>query len=122
MGHEQIFQDMVNALKGELGKGYSTISNFVESQGKLLAKQAEDLAKSRLSGSLANDDELYHFFLQSLQQNTENLAKSLVMLSALTIEKAWNAVANALWGGIRTILSGAGVPANLLPQTPPINI
>jgi hypothetical protein len=122
MDHTQILQDMAAALKGELGSGYSTISSFVESQGKLLAKQAEDIAKSRISGSLRDDDDLYHFFLDSLKHNTENMARSVVMLSALTIEKAWNAVANVLWGGIRTILSGAGVPANLLPQTPPISL
>ena len=122
MDHTQILQDMAAALRGELGSGYSTISSFVESQGKLLAKQAEDIAKSRISGSLKDDDDLFHFFLESLKHNTENMAKSVVMLSALTIEKAWNAVAGVLWGGIRTILSGAGVPANLLPQTPPLSL
>lgn len=122
MDHTQILNDMVGALKGELGNGFSTIKGFVESQGKLLAKQAEDLAKSRISGSLANDDELYAFFLENLENNAKNMAKAIVMLSALTIEKAWNAVAGVLWGGIRTILSGAGVPSNLLPQTPPISL
>lgn len=122
MDPEQILQDMVAALKGELGDGYSTISSFVQSQGKLLAKQAEGIARSRISGSLATDDELYNFFLESLRHNTENMARSVVMLSALTIEKAWNAVAGVLWGAIRTALSGAGVPGNLLPQTPPINL
>jgi len=122
MDHQQILGDMADALKGELGDGYSTIKNFVESQGKLLAKQAEDLAKSRLNGSLANDDELYQFFLEGLESNAKNMAKAIVMLSALTIEKAWNAIAGVLWGGIRSILSGAGVPGNLLPQTPPINL
>ena len=122
MDHQQIFSDMAAALKGELGEGYSTIRNFVESQRKLLAKQAEDIAKSRLNGSLKDDDELFQFFLDGLQTNAENMAKSIVMLSALTIEKAWNAVAGVLWGGIRTILSGAGVPAGLLPQTPPLHV
>jgi hypothetical protein len=50
------------------------------------------------------------------------MVKAIVMLSALTIEKAWNAVAGVLWGAIRTTLSGAGVPANLLPEQPPINL
>ena len=122
MDHEQIFKDIVAALKGELGSGYSAISNFVESQGKLLAKQAESIAKSRLTGSLKDDDELYEFFLDSLKANTENMVKSIVMLSALTIEKAWNAVAGVLWGAIRTTLRGAGVPDNLLPAQPPINV
>ena len=122
MDHQQILGDMVAALKGELGEGYSTIRSFVESQGKLLAKQAEDIAKSRVSGSLATDDELFEFFLDGLKQNAENMTKAVVMLSALTIEKAWNAVAGVLWGAIRTALSGAGVPASLLPQTPPISL
>lgn len=122
MDANQILSDIVAALRGELGQGYSSISNFVQTQGKLLAKQAEGIAKSRLTGSLANDDEQYEFFLGNLKANTENMAKSIVMLSALTIEKAWNAVAGILWGGIRTILSGAGVPGNLLPATPPIQV
>lgn len=122
MDHQQIFGDIVAALKGELGQGYSTISGFVESQGKLLAQQAEHIARERLNGSLKDNDDLYHFFLEGLQTNAENMAKAIVMLSALTIEKAWNAVAGVLWGGIRTILSGAGVPGNLLPQTPPFNL
>lgn len=122
MSHEQILNDMAAALKGELGEGYSTVKSFVESQGKLLAKQAESIATSRISGSLKQDDDLYEFFLENLKNNAENMTKSIVMLSALTIEKAWNAVAGALWGAIRTALSGAGVPGNLLPQTPPFNM
>ena len=122
MGHQQILDDMVAALKGELGEGYSTIKSFVESQGKLLAKQAESIATSRIGGSLREDDDLYEFFLENLRNNAENMAKAIVMMSALTIEKAWNAVAGVLWGAIRTALSGAGVPGNLLPQNPPINM
>ena len=122
MDHDQILGDIIAALKGELGAGYSTIQSFAESQGKLLAKQAEDIARSRISGSLKDDDDLFAFFLEGLRHNAENMAKSIVMLSALTIEKAWNAVAGVLWGGIRSILSGAGVPDNLLPETPPIHL
>lgn len=119
MDHTRILGDTVAALKGELGDGYSQISNFVEKQGRLLAKQAEDIARSRIDGSLADDDELFEFFLENLKTNTENMAKAIVMLTILTIEKAWNAVAGVLWGAIRSILGGAGVPRELLPETPP---
>lgn len=122
MDHQQILNDIAGALKGELGDGYSSIKSFVESQGRLLAKQAEDITKSRINGSLANDDELFQFFLEGLERNALNMARSLVMLSALTIEKAWNAVAGVLWGAIRTALSGAGVPGALLPQQPPLSL
>lgn len=119
MDNQQMLNDIVSALKGELSAGYSTIKSFVESQGRLLAKQAEGIATSRANGSLKNDDEMFHFFLESLENNAKNMVRSIVMLSALTIEKAWNAIAGVLWGGIRTILSGAGVPGALLPQQPP---
>ena len=122
MSHQQILNDMVAALKGELGDGYSSIKSFVESQGKLLAKQADSIATSRVGGSLRQDDDLYEFFLENLRNNAENMAKAIVMMSALTIEKAWNAVAGVLWGAIRTILSGAGVPASQLPQDPPFQM
>lgn len=122
MNHQQILDDIVAALKGELGDGFSAIGSFVQSQGSLLAKQAESIATSRISGSLKNDDALYQFFLENLKTNSENMVKSIVMLSALTIEKAWNAVAGVLWGGMRSILSGAGVPGSLLPEQPPFSI
>lgn len=122
MNSQEILGDIIAALKGELGKGYSTIKTFAESQGNLLAKQAEEIATSRVSGSLAKDDDLYHFFLEGLERNAVNMAKAIVQLSALTLEKAWNAIAGVLWGGIRSILTGAGVPATLLPETPPINL
>jgi len=122
MDNQAILNDMVSALKGELGGGYSAIASFVQSQGRLLAKQAESIAKSRLSGSLKDDDEMFEFFLDNLKSNSENMAKAVVEMSALTIEKAWNAVAGVLWGAIRTTLSGAGVPANLLPQQPPLSL
>ncbi|WP_137864966.1 MULTISPECIES: hypothetical protein [unclassified Sphingomonas] len=122
MDSQDILGNMVAALKGELGQGYSVISSFVQNQCYLLARQAENIATSRATGSLRNDDELFAFFLQGLRKNAEDAAKSVVMLSALTIEQAWNAIAGALWGGVRSILTGAGVPAHLLPETPPLNL
>ncbi len=122
MNHQQILSDIVAALRGELSGSYSSIAGYVESQARLLAKQAEEIATSRISGSLAGDDELFEFFLEGLRVNAENMARSVVMLSALTIEKAWNAVAGVLWGAIRHALGGAGVPAALLPETPPFRM
>lgn len=119
---DDILNELVSVLKGELGAGYFAISGIVENQGRLLAKQAAHIAKSRVNGSLKDDDDLYRFYLQSLEDNAIATAKAIVMLSALTIEKAWNAVAGVLWGAMRTILSGAGVPGALLPATPPITL
>ena len=115
-----ILDEMIGALRGELADGYDLISDFAERQGRMLAKQAEHLAKERADGFLAEDEELFAFFVEGMQRDTENMARSIAMLTALTIEQAWNAVANALWGGMRAILAGAGVPPALLPETPPL--
>jgi hypothetical protein len=122
MTPQQILDDIAAALKGELGSGFSQISTFVQTQGRLLARQAEGIARERADGELAGDDEFFEFLLGNLQRNTRNMAQSVAMLTILTIEKAWNAIANALWGGIRQILSNAGVPAGLLPETPPLSV
>ena len=120
MNAAEILDDMLGALRGELADGYDLVSDFAERQGRMLAKQAEHLAKERANGFLTGDDELFDFFVDGMKRDGENMARSIAMLTALTIEQAWNAVANALWGGMRTILTGAGVPPNLLPATPPL--
>lgn len=122
MDFQDILDDLVHALKGELGDGFGQIEGFVRQQGRLLAKQAETIATMRVDGPLAGDDERFAFFLESLKSNSENFSRSLVMLSILTIEKAWNAVAGVLWGAIRQILGSAGIPGNLLPETPPLSM
>jgi hypothetical protein len=119
MDASTIFTDLRAALKGELGEGYSTISSFIERQGRLLADQAAFIAEQRATGSLRDNDALFEHFLEGLKTNAVNLTHHVAMLTALTIEKTWNAVANVLWGAIRTIMSASGVPAALLPATPP---
>ena len=119
MSATAILDEMRDALRGELGQGFSLISGFVNEQGRLLADQAVFIAEQRANGDLRDNDALYHFFLDGLKTNTENMARSVAMLTALTIEKAWNAIANALWGGLRGILTAAGVPAPLIPGAPP---
>ena len=119
MDASTILADLQAALKGELGAGYSTISSFIARQGRLLAEQAVLIAEQRTNGSLRDNDALFEHFLDGLKTNTINLAHHVAELTALTIEKTWNAVANVLWGGIRTIMSAAGIPAGLLPATPP---
>lgn len=110
-----------SALKAEVGRGYSSIKQFVRSQGQKLAEQAIFLAEQRATGSLAgsSNDSLYEFFLEGLKTNAENLAKSVAMLTVLTIERAWNAIANVVWGALSGILKAAGLPAVLIPTAPP---
>ncbi len=118
MNADAILEAIVNGLKTELGNGFGTIASFVERQGRLLAKQAELIARSRINGELANDDEFFEWLLDRLAKDTENMARSVAVLTALTVERAWNAVANAVWGGLSAILTAAGVPAPFIPARP----
>lgn len=119
MNADDMLADIISALKLELGTGFKKIAKFVEQQGKLLAKQAELIARSRINGPLANDDEFYQWLLKGLEKDTANMAKGVAVLTALTIERAWNAIANVVWGGLSAILTASGVPAPLIPAKPP---
>jgi hypothetical protein len=120
MNASDILEDVLAALRGELADGFSAVSAFAQRQGRMLAVQAELIGRERIDGSLRDDDELFGFFLDGLQRDTLNMARSIAMLTILTIERAWNAIANALWGGIRQLLTAAGIPGGLLPATPPL--
>jgi len=119
MDASDILDDLLSNLRTELGDGFSAISNFARVQGEMLAKQAARIARSRIDGDLADDDDFYNWLLGGLERDTANMARSIAVLTVLTIEKAWNALVNALWGGIRSILTAAGLPAPLIPETPP---
>lgn len=121
MDYKDILGDIVDGLKEDIGEDLSSTRAFVEDQAKLAAKQAEMIAVSRVSGSLKDDDELFKYFMDQLVESARQVAISVAMHTIVTIEKAWNAVANALWGALRTVLGGAGVPNDLLPETPPFS-
>jgi hypothetical protein len=119
MAASDILDDMLAGLKTALKGGFEAISNYAETQGGLLAKQAEHIAQSRVSGALS-DDSLFQWMLDGLKRDTENMVRAIAMLALITIETAWNAVAHALWGGISKILTAAGLPAVLIPDQPTI--
>lgn len=121
MNFEQILSAITTALKNEIGEDLTSIQNFIDSQGNLISQQALWIAESRAYGTLKNNDDLFNYFTGALKRDTIGLAQSVAMHSIITIEKAWNAIANVVWGSIRTILTGAGIPANLLPETPPLS-
>ncbi len=119
MNPDDLFGEIVAALKGELGTGFNKIKKFVETDAKLMAKHTAWIAQSRIEGVLANDDAFYEWHLEGLKRDTVNMAKTVAVLTALTIEQAWNAVANVIWGALSKTLTAAGLPAPLIPSKPP---
>lgn len=119
MDASEIVEQVLAALRGEIGEGFGEIAGFAQRQAEMLAKHAKLIADQRIDGVLRDDDEYYRFWLDGLERDTLDLARNIAMLSILTIEKAWNAVAGVLWGAMRTILTAAGLPGPLLPAAPP---
>ncbi|MEM8695556.1 MAG: hypothetical protein AAGE05_05990 [Pseudomonadota bacterium] len=117
----EIVSDLLGNLEEQLGDDIGTIRTFASSQGKKLAAQAKLIAEQRVAGVLRDDDELFEHFVQSLKDAAENFARSVVMLTVLTIEKAWNAIVNAIWGALNGILQGAGLPSVFIPGPPSVN-
>lgn len=117
---DALVRELGASFVAELGDGWSRISTLVESQGKKLAVQAEMLTASRITpgGQLNGDDALFNWFVEELRQATLSLARTVVSLTVLTLEKAWNALVGVLWGAINKALTGAGLVALPIPGVP----
>ncbi len=119
MTPQDILGQMTGALQKQLGAGYGQIAGFVTTQGALLAKEAADIAQSRIAGACAGDDDFWQWSLQRLENDTANMARAVAVMSLLTLEEAWNAMVGALWGGLHQILAAAGLALPTLPSAPP---
>jgi hypothetical protein len=114
----KLVDDVLDALRGELGEGFASIADFAEKQSKMLAQQAAFITEARLNGSLKDDDELFDFFVDQLKEMSGNFARAVAQLTVLTIERAWNAVVDAVWGAINGAIGAAGFPALPIPRAP----
>jgi uncharacterized protein YecA (UPF0149 family) len=113
-----LVEDIINALKHNVGANWQAISQFAQSQTTLLAKQGKLIAESRATGALHDDDELFYFFVDQLAENTKNFTRSMAALTAITLESAWNTVVTKLWNAINTIITHAGLPGLIIPPLP----
>lgn len=115
---EKIGKKILSTLTDMIGSDVQDHVDFAQGQTKLLAKQAALIAQAAINGDIDEDDQ--EFFTESLRKSTENFARTLVALTILTIEKAWNAVVEILWGAINKALNSAGVPFIFpIPGPPP---
>jgi len=115
---EAIGQAILGRLSEILNEDIRHHAAFAERQAKMLATQAAMITRATIAGELDTDSQA--FFLDDLKRLTANLARTLVGLTILTIEKAWNAIVGVLWGAINTALQGAGLPFTFaVPGAPP---
>ncbi len=113
----KIGQDIVDALNGILQDDVARYVDFAERQSAGLAKQAAWIAEATIAGEIDADDR--QWFLENLEKMTENFARVVVGLTLLTIEKAWNAIVDVLWGAVNSALKAASVPIKIpVPAAP----
>ncbi len=114
---EAIGKDIVDTLNGILNDDISRYVSFFKSQTLGLAKQAAWIAEATATGEI--DADTRDWFIGNLQRMTEDFIRTLVGLTLLTIEKAWNAVVGILWGAINTALDAASIPIQIpVPSAP----
>lgn len=115
---EALLSDVIQAVQDIVEDDWSRISNFTESQGRMLANQAVMITTARTVGSLKNDDDGFEFFLRQLEKMTRNFTQSIAALTIVTIEKAWNVVVGVVWGAVNGALSAAGLSGVSIPAAP----
>ncbi|GAA4128563.1 hypothetical protein ACFFTN_04470 [Aminobacter aganoensis] len=114
---EAVSKKILSSLTKIIGDDVRDHVQFAEEQTKLLAKQAALIAQAAISGDIDADDR--DFFTESLRASAENFARTLVALTILTIEKAWNALVSILWGAINKAIESAGLPISFpIPGAP----
>jgi hypothetical protein len=95
---QSLVTDILNALSASVGGDIKVFVPFAERQATALAKQAEWIAEETAAGQLTEDDRAW--FLNDLATLSKNFAQVIAGLTALTIEKAWNAIVGAVWAAI----------------------
>jgi len=106
---DEVADDIYSRVKESLENDWNTLSTFHRSQGKKLARQAALLAQLRLSGELPKDDPIFETLNEQFEDAARNFAQAVANLTLLTLQNAWNAIVDTLWGAVNELLSGAGL-------------
>jgi len=102
---EALGGQIIARLNEILNDNITTFVAFADRQARGLAKQSAWIAEATLAGELDAEDRAW--FLEKLEEVAANFARSVAALTLLTIEQAWNAIVETLWGAINGAISGA---------------
>lgn len=113
---DELAAAIVGALKDAVQPGVNIATAFVKSQANALAMQAALITGARVSGQIT--EEQFKRFNKQLRALTENFVRTVAHLFLITLQKAWNAVVDVLWGRINDVLDSAGLPKLPIPSAP----
>lgn len=103
-----LIQQMQSAASQVANKDISVLQGFSDRQIKAIAQQAALVSAGIASGQIT--EETQSFFLDSLKTMAQSFANTLQGLTAVTIEKVWNAMVGVIWSAIGTA-TGIQLPA-----------
>ncbi len=113
---------IISSLTEIIGEDFEAHKAFAEKQTKALAKQAAWIAVTAAasygSPNGFDDEEERDWFLDKLEKASRNFVNTMVALTIITLEKAWNAVVGAIWGAINGVVESAIGVALPIPGVP----
>ena len=104
---DQLFSDIKTAAMPILNKDLATVTGFSQRQLMALGQQAALVAAGIASGQITEDTR--EFFVDNLQQMTQNFLDTLEGLFMLTVEKLWNAIVGVIWTTINGAIVATGI-------------
>jgi hypothetical protein len=104
----QLVKDITDAASGIINSDVTKLGGFSQRQVEAIAHQAGLVSAGIASGQIT--DETKDFFLDGLKDMSRNFVNTLVGMSAVTVEKVWNAVVGVIW---KAISAATGVALRL---------
>jgi predicted GTPase len=91
----QLGDDILNAVKGVVGKDLPALGDFAKAQLEAIAEQTALIAKGIAAGWIDTEAEKQHW-ADTLKDMATEFAKTLRALIVITIEKTVNAIINVI--------------------------
>jgi hypothetical protein len=110
---EQLVTDIKGAVNAIINKDIVAVKGFSDRQLKAIVVQAKLVAEGIATGEIT--EETREFFLDGIENMTDNFLATLKGLFQVTVEKLWNAVVGVVWGAIN---SAIGVTTGLVLPVP----
>jgi hypothetical protein len=110
---DQLVTDIKAAVNIIINKDIAAVKGFSERQLKAIGVQAKLVADGIVTGEIT--EETREFFLEGIENMTNNFLETLKGLFQVTVEKLWNAVVSVIWGAINGAI---GVTAGLVLPVP----
>lgn len=102
---DALIKASILAASEAIGDDVTEIEGFARAQFEEIAEHSAKLAGDRLAGRLTEDE--FDELMAGVPELVKNTVNTLKGLALITLEKAWNAIAETLQSAIKTAVAGA---------------